>query len=70
MNNRSPAQTLQPVSEITPRKIVKGFALPDRSLPSENEFAWIVMLRAIVGDQVPPPTLRAVQALRQAMMGG
>jgi hypothetical protein len=50
------------------RRIVEGFKLPSYAPPTQNESAWISMLRAIVGDSDPVPTLAAVQSLRQALM--
>jgi hypothetical protein len=50
------------------RRVVEGFKLPSYAPPTENELAWISMLRAIVGDRDPVPTLAAVQALRVALM--
>jgi hypothetical protein len=47
---------------------VVGFKLPSYAPPTENELAWISMLRAIVGDSDPRPTLAAVQALRVVLM--
>ncbi len=51
------------------RRVVDGFKLPSCAPPTENEFAWICMLRAIVGDGNTRPTLKAVQALRKVLMG-
>lgn len=48
-------------------RTVNGFrVLRDRHV-TQNELAWIEMLRAICGEDVPGPTLKAVQALRIAM---
>jgi hypothetical protein len=49
------------------RRVVEGFKLPSILPATENERAWIEMLRCIVGDADPPPTLKAVQALRLAL---
>ena len=49
------------------RRVVAGFKLPSTSPITENERAWIDMLRCIVGDADPAPTLAGVQALRQAL---
>lgn len=57
------------ITAPTARKTVEGFRTPDRSPPSANELGWIECLRTIVGDRDPPPTLRAVVALRQALLG-
>ena len=50
------------------RRVIEGFRLPASSPLTENERAWIEMLRAIVGDRDPAPTLDAVQALRRVLM--
>ena len=50
------------------RWIVEGFKLPSYAPPTQNELAWISMLRAIVGDSDPVPTLAAIQALRETLM--
>lgn len=48
-------------------KVVNEFrVLRDRPI-TQNELDWIEMLRAICGDDVSGPTLKAVQALRMAM---
>jgi hypothetical protein len=49
------------------RRVVEGFKLPSTRSITENERAWIDMLRCIVGDADPRPTLEAVQALRLAL---
>lgn len=49
------------------RLVYEGFKLPSTDPITENELAWIDMLRCIVGDADPPPTLAGVQALRMAM---
>ena len=49
------------------RRVVEGFKLPSSAPITANETAWIDMLRCIVGDGDPPPTLGAVQALRVAL---
>ena len=49
------------------RRVVEGFKLPSTAAITANEIAWIDMLRCIVGDADPPPTLDAVQALRVAL---
>ena len=41
-----------------------GFRVLRAAPLTQNERDWIEMLRAIVGDEVPGPTLKAVQALR------
>jgi hypothetical protein len=50
------------------RRVVEGCKLPSYAQPTRNELAWISMLRAIVGDSDPVPTLAAVQALREALI--
>ncbi len=50
------------------RRVVEGFKLPSYEPPTQNELAWISMLRTIVGDRDPVPTLAAVQALRETLM--
>ncbi len=50
------------------RRVVEGCKLPSYAPPTQNELAWISMLRAIVGDRDPVPTLAAVQALRETLM--
>ncbi len=51
-----------------PRRVVHGHKLPDERLElTPNERAWIVTLRALVGDADPPPTLRGAEALRDAL---
>jgi hypothetical protein len=59
----------QPIPQSYPRRVVDGHKLPDERPPTKNELAWVEMLRAIVGDADPPPSLLAVQALRQALGG-
>jgi hypothetical protein len=49
------------------RRVVEGFKLLSTAAITANETAWIDMLRCIVGDADPPPTLGAVQALRVAL---
>ncbi|MEO8243092.1 MAG: hypothetical protein ABI832_12340 [bacterium] len=49
------------------RRVVEGFKLPSTAPITDNELDWIDMLRSIVGDAVPPPSLAAVQALRMAL---
>ncbi len=46
------------------RRVVEGFKLPSTAPITPNERDWIDMLRCIVGDADPPPSLMAVQALR------
>jgi hypothetical protein len=50
------------------RRVVEGFRLPSTKPLTENELGWIEMLRVIVGDRDPAPTLDAVQALRRVLM--
>ncbi len=47
---------------------MKASSFPRRTPITANELAWIDMLRSIVGDADPPPTLAGVQALRVALM--
>ncbi len=47
--------------------VVEGFKLPSTAPITPNERDWIDMLRCIVGDADPPPTLLGVQALRRAL---
>jgi hypothetical protein len=49
------------------RRVVEGLKLPSTRPITENERAWIDMLRCIVADADPRPTLEAVQALRLAL---
>jgi hypothetical protein len=49
------------------RRVVEGFKLPPYAPPTQNELAWISMLRAIVGDTDPRPTVKAVLALWGAL---
>lgn len=44
------------------RKVVADFKLRSKAPFTANEVAWIDMLRMIVGDADPKPTLSAVQA--------
>ena len=50
------------------RRAVAGFKLPSTAPITENERAWIDMLRCIVGDADPAPTLAGVQALRRVLL--
>ena len=50
------------------RRVVEGCKRPSYAPPTRTELAWISMLRAIVGDSDPVPTLAAVQALRAVLM--
>ena len=52
------------------RRVVEGFKLPSNAPLTVNERAWIDMLRMIVGDADPKPTLSAVQALTAALRSG
>ena len=49
------------------RRVVEGFKLPSTAPIMTNERDWIDMLRCIVGDTDPLPSLVAVQALRVAL---
>lgn len=47
---------------------MQHFKLPNRSLEvTEAECIWLTFLRDVYGGEVSEPTLRAVQALRQAV---
>ncbi len=48
-------------------KVVNGFRVLRDKPVTRNEMHWIEVLRAISGEEVPGPTLRAVQALRIAL---
>lgn len=51
------------------RRVICGFALPDMQPPyTEEELAWLGFLRDLHGGPVRPPTLRAIQALRGALV--
>ena len=50
------------------RLVVEGFRLPSTAPITDNERDWIDMLRCIVGDADPSPTLPGVQALRRALL--
>lgn len=50
------------------RRVVEGFKLSSTAPITPNKRDWIDMLRCIVGDADPPPTLGAVQALRVALV--
>lgn len=50
------------------RLVVEGFKLPSTTSITDNERNWIDMLRCIVGDADPSPTLPGVQALRRALL--
>lgn len=45
-----------------------GFRVLHDAPLTQNERDWIEMLRAICGDEVPGPTLKAVQALRSVLV--
>ena len=49
------------------RRVVEGFKLPSTGPITANEFAWIEVLRLIVGDADPPPASAAIQAFRRAL---
>ena len=68
MTSRIATQPQQPVSKIAPRKMVEGFRAPDRSPPTENEIDSLSFIRIITADTNPPVTLRAVKALRKALL--
>ena len=50
------------------RLVFEGFKLPSTAPFTGNERDWIDMLRCIVGDSDPPPTVLGVQALRSALI--
>ena len=52
------------------RRVYQGFKLPSTAPITMNERDWIDMLRSIVGDADPPPSLAGVQALRVALARG
>jgi hypothetical protein len=45
------------------RQVFEGFRAPSKHLITENELAWIHLLRSVAGDADPPPTLAGVLAL-------
>lgn len=49
------------------RRVVEGFKLPSTGPITENEFAWVEMLRLVVGDDDPPPTSGAALAFRRSL---
>ena len=49
------------------RRVVEGFKLPSTGPITENEFAWIEMLRLVIGDDDPPPASGAALAFRRAL---
>ena len=48
------------------RRVVEGFKLPSTGPITDNEFAWVEMLRLVVGDDDPPPTSEALSTFQQA----
>ena len=48
------------------RRVVEGFKLPSTGPITENEFAWVEMLRLVVGDDDPPPTSEAICTFQKA----
>lgn len=50
------------------RYVDEGFKLPSTDPRTENEPAWMHLLRSVVGDAAPPPTLAGVRALGIALM--
>ena len=48
---------------VRDRQVFEGFKLPSTDPITENELAWIHLLRSVVGDADPPPTLAGVLAL-------
>ena len=49
------------------RRVVEGFKLPSTGRIIANEYAWIEMLRLVVGDDLPPPPSEAIQAYQKAL---
>lgn len=49
-------------------RVYDGFKLPTTAPITLNETTWIDMLRCIVGDTDPPPSMGAIQALRMALL--
>ena len=49
------------------RRVVEGFKLPSTGPITANEYAWIEVLRLIVGDDDPPPASSSALALRRAL---
>jgi hypothetical protein len=49
---------------MTDRRVVDGVRLPDDSSLTENERAWVELLRSISAGQDPAPTLAPSQALQ------
>lgn len=45
------------------RQVVEGYKTPSKDPITENELAWIHLLRSVLGDTDPPPTLAGVLAL-------
>jgi hypothetical protein len=45
------------------RYVYEGFKSPSTDPITENELAWIHLLRSVQGDADPPPTLAGVLAL-------
>lgn len=49
------------------RGVAEGFKLPSTVRITANEYAWIKMLRLVVGDDDPPQTSEAILAFRHAL---
>ncbi len=50
------------------RNIYEGVKAPSTNSITENEQTWLQLLRSVVGDADPPPTLAGVLALGIALM--
>jgi hypothetical protein len=50
------------------RHVFEGFRAPSKDPTTENELAWIHLLRSVVGDSDPPPALAGVLALGIALI--
>ena len=44
-----------------------SFVLPDHGPLTDCEWEWVVMLRSIVGEHLPPMTLKVVQDLQHVL---
>ena len=51
------------------RYVYEGFKAPSTDPLTEDEIAWIHVLRSVAGDAAPPPTLADVRTLRMALTG-
>jgi ribosomal protein S12 methylthiotransferase accessory factor YcaO len=50
-------------------RVINGIRLPDDSSLTDNEKAWVEIIRLLSQGSDPVPTLRSVQALRQVLAG-